>query len=95
MEIGEDFSYIPFSVVDQFFKKKTPDFFEAKLVRVGAGSGLGLGLGLVSKVVFSAFFEIFGLITLEPHADHNQVPDSYTLSYIIIQNCGKGGSREA
>ena len=34
-----------FSVVDHFFrKKKTPDFFQTKLIWVGTGLGLGLGL---------------------------------------------------
>lgn len=66
---------MPFSVVGQFFKNsKHACLFSTKLIRVGAGSYFGLKLGLVSSV-FSAFFEIFHLQTLETHADHNQLPD--------------------
>ena len=59
-------------MVDQFFPgKKQPDFFRTKLMWVGSGLGLGLGLGLellmVSKAVFRAFFEIYLLVTVEPH----------------------------
>ena len=69
-----------FGVVDQSFQqKKTPDFFETKLILVGAVLGLGLGSELVPKVVLWVLFEISVLITLEPHVGHTNFPDFYTL----------------
>ena len=73
-----------------FPSKKMPDFFRTKFTWVGARSGLGFGLELVSKAVFSAFFEISLLITLVPHVGHTKFPDFYTLSYIMINSYGKG-----
>ena len=43
----------------------------------------------MSKVVFSAFFEISLLVTLEPHVGHTNFRDFYNLSQIIIHTCGK------
>ena len=84
------FYRMTFSVVDHFFqKKKTPDLFRTKLIWVG--SGWGLGLELVSKVVW-AFFEIFLLVTLEPHVGHTKSTDFYTSSQIIIHTYGKASS---
>ena len=68
-----------------FPKKKMPDFFWTKLIRVGEGSGLGFGLELVTKVVINwAFFEISLLLTLEPHFGHTKFPDFYT--FILDDN---------
>ena len=68
-------------MVDQFFPERMPDFFRTKFIWVVVGLELGLGLELVSKVVFWAFFDIYLLITLEPHVGHTKFPDFYTLSY--------------
>ena len=51
-----------------------PDFFETKFIWVG------VRVEVVSKVVFSAFFEISLLIKLEPHVGHTKFPDFYHLS---------------
>lgn len=79
------FYELTFRVVDHFFPKKSPEFFETKLAWVGSGSGLGLGSGveLVCKVVLRAFFEEFFIITLEPHAGHTKFP---RFLYHILDN---------
>ena len=64
--------------------------FTDKVLRVGLGSGLGLGMR--SKVLFWAVFDIFRLIILEAYVGQTNFSNFYTLSYIIIQNCGEGGS---
>ena len=51
-----------FSVVDHFFpkkKKKTPDFFQTKFIRVGAGSRLGLGFGFYNYCLKNCILGIF------------------------------------
>ena len=72
---------MPFSAIDQIFQqKKSFFFFRTKLIwlRSGSGSGLGLGLELASKVLINwAFFEMFFLVTLEPHVGHTKFPDFY------------------
>ena len=57
------------------------------------GSGLGFGLGLGSSVVCWVVFDVFVFIMLESHVGQTNFPNFHALSYIIIQNCGRGPSR--
>ena len=59
--------------------------------RVGARLGIRIGLG--SKGVFWAVVDFFRLVILEAHGGQTKFPDFHTVSHIIIQNCGVGGSR--
>ena len=59
--------------------------------RVGVGFTVGARV-IGSRVVFGAVFGVFRLIILEEHVGQTKLPDFHALSYIIMQNCGKGGS---
>ena len=70
-----------------FILRGGPNFPE-NVLRVGLGSGR---LGLGSKVLFEAVFDIFRLTILEAHVGQTDF-HTVSLSYAVLQKCGKGGS---